>query len=302
MTDISNQSTPMLRVHVRAAKAEETYACRMLMPEGFTPTSAPELFVAVTTTSPSAVVGAAAVGWRQLSKPPGFPVQIHVIAPLRRRGIGRALLAAVTEACRGETDLLHAWTMLSDESAGAAFLRREGFETRQRFLNFEADGKRFHAMVDALRNRMSRSGKIPEGVRTVPLKDAPADEVVALVATTFDALPAFVAAKITAEGISSYDVDNSMVLMADGKVEGALLYIWKDGVPMIDVNVVSEPFRRGWANVLLLEATTRGGLATGADRFRFSCDQHNRDTINLAKRVSATPLGAEAAFMRSLGR
>jgi hypothetical protein len=50
----------------------------------------------------------------------------------------------------------------------------------------------------------------------------------------------------------------------------------------IDVNVVTPELRRGWANVPLLEGMARRCHAVGGVRFRFSCEEHVRDTLNLA--------------------
>lgn len=96
-------------VAVRRAADGEARACRLMMPEVFGPAFAPDLWVAIDRET-SLIVGAAAVAWRPLSKPPGFPVQVHVPSPLRRRGIGRALVEAVAESCSGSAACLHAWT------------------------------------------------------------------------------------------------------------------------------------------------------------------------------------------------
>jgi hypothetical protein len=58
----------------------------------------------------------------------------------------------------------------------------------------------------------------------------------------------------------------------------------------IDVNVVTPELRRGWANVPLLEGMARRCHAVGGVRFRFSCEEHVRDTLNLARCSGARQL------------
>ena len=68
-----------------------------------------------------ALAGAAGVLWRSKGRPPGFPLWVHVLPDRRRRGVGRALLAAAAEAARGEAPALLAAAMLDLAGEGAAF-------------------------------------------------------------------------------------------------------------------------------------------------------------------------------------
>jgi hypothetical protein len=283
---------------VRRAADSETRACRLMMPEVFGPLFVPDLWVAIDRET-SLIVGAAAVAWRPLSKPAGFPVQVHVPVPLRRRGIGRALIDAIARDCAGSAACLHGWAGVREGGAAALFLAATGFVAHHRLPQFEADVERFYAMVKAIRARLERAGKISGEFDIVRLGEAPQEEVAALVGEYFRDTPSSVLAGI-ARGLVGYDPQRSVVLLHRGEVRGALLYRWSDGIPQIDVNVISEELRRGAANVLLLEAATRNGLEGGARRFRFSCEESVRDTINLARRCGATQFGAMLVFSRAL--
>jgi len=194
---------------------------------------------------------------------------------------------------------LHAWANQAEGSEAARFLQAVGFESRRRFLQFEADAPRFYAMIKPIYDRAVRSGKIPSDFHIIALQDAPLDETAALVAGAFRDVPVSTAIAL-ARGLMNYDIEKSVVLLSDGVVKGALLYHWNHGLPTIDVRVVAPDLRKGPANVLLLEAATRKGLEGGAARFRFHCEESVHDTISLARRSGSKPTGAKISFSRTL--
>src|SRR5262249_10186142 len=102
------------------------------------------------------------------------------------------------------------------------------------------------------------------------------------------------------QGLINYDQDRSAVLMHGQDVKGALLYLWNNGNPVIDINVVAPELRHGPGNVLLLEAATRKGLEGRATGFRFRCEEHARDTLNLARRSGAKLANVRLGFTRTL--
>ena len=69
----------------------------------------------------------------------------------------------------------------------------------------------------------------------------------------------------------------------------------------IDVNVVAPELRRSWANVVLLEGMARRGRAAGVNRFQFTCEEHVRDTLNLARRSAARQLPTQLVLVLPLG-
>lgn len=281
-------------VEIRPAHDAEAAACRVLLRDTFDATHAPVLYVAV---GDGAIVGAAAVGW----VPGGFPVKVHVVPAWRRRGVGLALLDAVAEATTGETSHLRAWTLVGEHDAAQRFLSRAAFVVRHRFHGFETDGVAFAATIGKLRDRLAKAGRIPGGMAVVAPAAAPRGELVGLVARSLDAVPASVAARIAGEGPSGYDDALSVVLVLHGAVAGAMLSTRDGSVARIEVSAVAPALRRGWANVVLLDETVRRGIAGGIRSFRFFCDEHTRDTMNLARRSGARPLGVGVTMERSLG-
>jgi hypothetical protein len=194
---------------------------------------------------------------------------------------------------------LHSWTNELDGSPAAAFYAAHGFAPRSRVLEFDADGERFYAMIKAIYERLAKSGKIPSELRIVSLREAPFEQVTALVSSQFADVPLPTVMALS-KGLINYDQDKSAILMQGTDVKGALLYLWNNGSPIIDVNVVAPDLRHGAGNVLLLEAATRKGLEGRATGFRFRCEEHVRDTLNLARRSGAKPAGVRIAFTRTL--
>jgi GNAT superfamily N-acetyltransferase len=285
---------------IRPARDAEARACRLLMPEAFSATYAPELWVALDPVV-SSVIGAGAVGWQPMPPGPGFPVQVHVIPSHRRRGIGTSLLQAIVDACTGHTGHLHSWASEVEGSPAAAFCAAVGFVPRSRLFEFDADGMRFYTMIKSIHDRLAKSGKIPPELRIVSLREAPLEQVTALVSSQFADVPLSTVMALS-KGRINYDQDKSAVLMRGDHVKGALLYLWTDGNPVIDVNVVAPELRHGAGNVLLLEAATRKALEGGSTGFRFHCEEHVRDSLNLARRSGAKLAAVRLAFSRTLAR
>ncbi len=269
---------------IRKAHLVEHRLVRRLVPQVFASGSAPELLL-VAVAPDGAVHGAAAIAWRAWGDPPGFPLFVHVEPEARRCGLGRALLRAASDACRGETLNFHGWDALDEESPGAHFALANGFRTLKRTLHFEAGGAELHGVIASIRDRLQARGRVPVDAGVVSLASVSPEPVARLVSGTFGSR--YETCLGNMRGGSGYDRENSVVLVHRGEVAGALLYRWGDGVPEVDVNVVAPSLRGGWANVLLLERATRNGLAAGATRFRFRCEERVRDTMNLAQRMGA---------------
>jgi GNAT superfamily N-acetyltransferase len=284
-------------IAIRRAKDGELRACRMLVPEAFLPRRAPECFVALPS-SPTVPVAAAAVSWSA----GGFPVQVHVIPPWRRRGVGRALVEAVAAEVAGETDRLRSWGMIPEGSPAHAFMTATSFTVARRFVGFETDGRQFADAIVPLRQRLERKGRIPADLRIVSLRDAPHEQVTRLAATELSIAPSALAARLAPQDMSGVSNDLSVVLMLHGAVCGAILVARDGDMARVDVNVVAPEQRQGWANVILLEEAVRRGLAGGIKWFRFFSDEKTRDTMNLGKRAAATQIGTGLVLERRLER
>jgi hypothetical protein len=198
---------------------------------------------------------------------------------------------AAALACRGETERFYNWIAIEDRTPQALFARAVGFDVHRRTLHYEADVLPLFTLVDALHTRLQQRGSIPSAAKTISLSEAPPAAVARLVSRTFGSRYDAVLASIQGKTAGSYDTGNSVVLVVDGQVSGALLCRWTtDGVPEIDVRVVAPDLQGRWANVALLRHITGNSFAVGAKRFRFNCEDANTDTVNLARRTHATLL------------
>jgi GNAT superfamily N-acetyltransferase len=281
---------------VRRAQDGEARACRHMMPDLFAPHHAPDLWVAV---EGGALVGAAGISWHRTSEPSGFPVYAHVEPAARRRGIATALVTAIAEAARDDAPCLNSWFDVAPDSDAAAFLAATGFACVRQVFEFEAEMKTFYDLIKVTYDRFAKRGKLTADFHIVSLAEAPADQVAALVADNFALASASALARVV-EGTSSHDPEKSVALLKDGQVLGALLYSWNGGDIGIDAWVVAEEARGTSANLMLVEAASRRALEAGAWRFRFSCTDDVRDTINLARRGGARQTAIKSRFSKTL--
>jgi len=282
---------------IREATDSELPACRALLPEIFTGTPLPEVLVAVTPDD-ARLIGALAIGWGNIDKPPGFPLWMHVQAEWRRRGVGAALMRAAVALTAGETSCLRAARPLRLGDPAEAFLRAQGFMARHDILHFETDSRRFLAMVGRTLVALGCHGRVPKAARIVALADAPHDAVARLVEAETGTSREIVRAAITG---GHYDLQGSVALMLGDRTVGALLYAWQGKMPVIDIRVVAPAQRGAWANVMLLHAATQNGLDAGSERFRFFCRDDVLDTLKLAAKCAAVTTHVERQWMRETG-
>lgn len=269
-------------------------AAHLLLPETFTPDRAPVVWLAL---DGADLAGAAAVGWG----PGGFPVQVNVVPPRRRRGVGRALVDRLVDILAPETDALRSWTLVPEAGPAGAFLRSAGFQAHRRFLGFETDDVEFPAMIQPVRARFESRGRgLPAGARLVGLREAPADDLIELVSADFAGGPRVVRARLSGTGAAAFEPDISVVMMRDDTILGAVLASRRDDIAMIDAIVVAPQVRARGANVVLLDEVTRRAMAQGCRRSRFYCEDTTRDTVNVARRAGARELETTAIFRRTL--
>ena len=288
---------------IREATHADMRACRYLLPDAFTADTAPAALVAIGTDGRMA--GACAVSWCNAPKPElepgGFPIIVHVVPSMRRRGIGRKLIERAADWCRPDTTGLRSWLPVLAGSDAAAFLERTGFACHHRTLHFQTGLAGFHIIVEGLRDRLQRSGRIAPDLRIALLHTAAPWDVAGLVAPEFAAPHATILQRLVRDDPASFDLDRSVALFAGDRLAGVLIYTWNNSAVAIEVIVVAEPFRGGAANVLLLEAATRTAIAGGATDFRFFCDERTRDTVGLARRAGALPTRIDAEYRRAIG-
>ncbi len=270
---------------IRPALDGEAVACRAMLPEAFPPAGpAPDLFVALG--HAGGLLGAAAMAWF----PRGFPVLAWVDPAARRQGIGRALLRAAADAAAGETMALLAWSSVEEGCAAAEFLQAAGFKATRRLLGFETDGVRFAALITTLRSRVQAAGRVPADAPVIPLSSASPAAIIRLVMPEFGAMLHDVAWRLQPGISGGYDQALSFVVVQGSEALGCMLVRREHDVLEIDLNLVGPAHRRGWVNLLLLEAVACRGREAGVTRFRFHCEAHVRDTLNLGRRTGATDL------------
>lgn len=273
------------------ASDAEMPACRALLPAVFPARGrAPEILVA---RGPEGIRAALALAW----VPGGFPFLLHVAPAWRRAGIGRALVAHAATLAQGETPLLRAWAPVAQGSAADAFLRACGCTIARRLLVFETDGARYSAVLSALWRRASR--RLPAGMTLQALQAAPGAAAV-LVAAEFGVPRPDVMARLDPAHPDAYDDRLSQLLLRDGTAVGAILGRRYGDVIEVDVNVVAPELRHGVGNLMLLEALGRLSLEAGVGRFRFACEEHVRDTLNLGARSDAQRRPDQLSFHLAL--
>ena len=291
-------------IAIRAAEDADMRACRMLLPQAFAAESSPEVLVAVRRGAAGPLVGACALSWCNAPKPEaepgGFPMLLGVVPSMRRLGIGLALVEAAAAWCRSETTGLRSWLPVPEGSDAALFLQQAGFALHHRTLHFETGLAEFHVIMEGMRARMESRGRLPDQARILPLAEAPAWDVAALVAPEFAAPHATILRRLSPGAADAFDLRRSVALYIGPELAGVLIFSWNAGLVGIEVIVVAAAFRGGAANVLLLEAATRAAMEGGAERFRFYCDERTRDTLGLARRAGASPLRIEAEYRRAL--
>ena len=229
------------------------------------------------------LAGAAALVWRSWRDPAGFALSLRVAPAYRRRGVGRALVAAAARAASGET--LGLWTPhpLSPDSAEAAFLAACGFTALRRELHFAAAIADLQANIAPLVARLRRGRT--ESVQWVALEDAWLEEAAWMISRNLAGGPVTAMAGLRQR--QADPADHSELGLVGGRLAAAILWRVHEGEAVIDARVVAEPWRRGALGLEMLERQMRRGLELGLTAMHFHCDDNVADTIALAGRSQA---------------
>jgi GNAT superfamily N-acetyltransferase len=242
------------------------------------------------------LAGAAATGWRTWGTPSGFPISIQVVPEMRRRGVGRTLLAAARDMAAEDADGLWSLAPYPLEGPIAAFLAACGFASRRRQLRFDAS---FQALLNAIAPVAERARRsLPLEARIVPLAEAPLEEVGWLLSREFGGGPFRALHGLRRRAAA--EEDRSRAMMVGDDLAGVVLWRVVDGLAHVDARVVASGWRGGWTNLMLLEAGVVAGLAEGLTRMRFNCDDTVRDTISLARRCGADQLETTAYYYAAI--
>jgi GNAT superfamily N-acetyltransferase len=296
-------------LEIRPPAVVERRAWRMLLPEAAASADACRALVAVApfgmpgVPEQPRVIGAIAVGDSFQGAPIQWPrVCIHVIPPMRRRGVANALLHAAARAGsrrglgRGPDGrpgplALAAWSLVSPGDAAAEVWRSIGFTEHVTFCEHEVSLRRVEDRLAPLHDQMRQSGWIPDDARVIPLAQASADQREQLVALHVEHLggsAALLRQQLAASRRVPFDPDLSMLLLRDGRTVGFTLgRVQPDGVCSVDATVLHPAHRLSWANLLLRLTAGRLLMSRGVTTARFqSCEQH-ADTRKFARHTGA---------------
>lgn len=274
-------------VILRAPQGSEWVACRALIPDAFRG-AAPEALLAIDAQS-GAALGCATF---QRCGRSVVHLRVRVLRNYRRRGIGNMLVRNLMTQAE-----VHARVAPRIEPDGEPFLRACGFVLKNRVLTVEASREPLGSRIC----RLSRSLKIPAGVRAARPSDAPAEALARLytelVVPELDLAPG-----AAVPLVSDPRFADSPVLLVDGNPVGMLLMEANDGhdVCVITARAVAPEFRggTGWANLLMLaEGFERGGKR-GSVRMRFEAPEDNPDTMKLVARVRGEIIGEILWFVQ----
>jgi GNAT superfamily N-acetyltransferase len=260
-------------LELRPPREGEWRICRMLLPETFADAALRTHLLAVDTES-RRVVGAAAFR-RNADEITHF--RAHVIPSQRRRGIGSEIVARVAAGAAA----IEGTSEITREHGAAEFCARNGFERVESLTTVEGEIAALREYFARLRGRVS----LPPGARTVPLHDAPLDQVAALhrrhVAQSGDE------GEWRALVAETPGMTRSTAVMVGDRVAGILLWELEGTTVVVRSRVVAPGLRGAWVNVVLMADATETVWAAGARRVRFFYTNTNRDTEKLAGRFGA---------------
>lgn len=271
------------------------------------PINHPDTFVLTARDADGVLAGAGGILWQSWGRPPGFLAWVHVLPDVRRRGVGRAIAQALMERAAGEASGLWAARSLMEGSPAHQFASSIGFNQVGKQLVFKADASRFLKESSRIVERLRVRHRIPPEAETQQLTADLIPDVARLLRSELETIAPDIERQMTASleenpAFSPVDRERSRVLLLAGKVAGALLSRrLPDGhSSAIICNVIAPQFRRGWANAILLESTTRAGVENGCPQFQFDCAHTHRDTIGLAQRCDAELVRTESLFRYAL--
>ncbi|MCC6537391.1 MAG: hypothetical protein IT162_07575 [Bryobacterales bacterium] len=276
-------------VEIRAAQAGEIAACRVLLAADHPPVNRGERFLAAFRQPDAAgaqqpqLLGAASY----LATPGSLAgIRVRVVRPVRRQGIGSSLMRAVLAQRLGPAGeaFLVAWRKTGDEEV-AEFAGRFGFRLSMTIVKVEGALAALAGYYGGLRDRLRARGRIPAGASIVPLREAPREQVLQLIARELQERQD-PGARV-AHTVQHTRYDDCPVAMHNGEVAGALLWEVTGHVAEIPVRVVAPGQQGSWVNVLLLAHATTQGFDRQIDRIRFEIPQGNSDTAKLAGRYQA---------------
>lgn len=230
----------------------------------------------------------------------GFRLHMHVQPERRRRGLGRALLAAVSREVR-------AWDVFQivapEVPAGGpadAFLAASGFHATATLHHFLAHVRDAGPVCLGLAERLRRRRRVPDGFDVVDLRAVPLAAVVDLHHREFSATPEGAQALLKRTLADPVTGPLSVGLWNGHTLAGYLLAGLTDGLPDLRFWASPPQFRQGWAAALLLAGYVERFAREGHRECRFHCNDGTRATLNMARKTQAALLKVVRLYVRDL--
>ena len=287
---------------VRAPIGAEIHACRMLLPQATGPGRRAKLFVAACGT-PQRVVGAAALGLdARRETHEGWQVDLRVVVPFRRRGIGRALMRQVVARAEAHgAAALHAWEWVDPDGDAARAWAAFGFAPARRKREYEADIAAASSTLIPLYEQVRAAGYIPAGARIIPLSDADPTAVADLHVQYLGGSRRLLMPLLAGAAPDRYHPKYSRVILLDGRVVGASLgRVMPDGVCEVDAHVLHPSVRMGWANLWLKMEAAERLLEDGIRTMRYFSLERHTDTQRISRQAGCRLLRTVVQMRRPL--
>lgn len=270
------------QISLRAPFGPEVAACRALLPECYQRGDASNVLLAV---DGNRIAGAAAFNYG-IERVVG--VRLRVVRGCRRRGIGSALLRAV-EASAARVGFAEVWVRsnATAEPDAEPFLRANGYRPERSLHAVEGDLSIFRDYLLGLRERILRSGRVPESAAIVGLDQVPRAQVAALYATYISGIRDLDPAAAQPRFTPKY-IEGSTVALVDAVAHGLLMCELNDGagVMTVEARVVTPGHRGDWINCLMMARSLELAWAAGSRRVKFGAPGDNRDTLKLMRRCN----------------
>ena len=198
----------------------------------------------------------------------------------------------ITDAREAGASELVTGSFVEEDGVVYKFLTTLGFNRRIRLTKYENKIERIWKVYFPVYERYAARHKMPASAKLVSLNEAPLDEVRDLVLRNIGGIPFGIGQRLSGEESGAYDRDQSVVLMMEGKVKGALLARVVKGVKVTDAMVVAPEMRGGWASLFIRIASLEKTMAAGIEINRYSADEKRHpETVKQAARTGAKIIG-----------
>jgi hypothetical protein len=249
------------------------------------------------------VIGAAASTRRFRPTPlPGPGIDLHVIEPCRRNGIGRDLLVQLgLMAHSAGAAALYAASRVEEHSEQMLGWQRLGFTPCQTIEQHRLSLAPLEPQLGSLIDRIRRRGQIPPTARIIPLYQADLRAVLQLHLDHLGGDRESLRRRLAGKGPDAFLAQFSKVLVVDDKVRGFLVGHRQGADTMVvDANIVDPEFRGGWANVWIKLESARGVLRLGIKNLEYTTFDRYEDSRSFTKKLGGVTTGISMLMHRPI--